>query len=223
VSFGSSERGYTVTKMIRDDEIDIDHAPLLRCPVCEAVNLDKCGDIHCHRCKSKIFRDPKIATSRAWALLITALIFYIPANLYPILMSQQFGTVNGSTIIGGIIILWEEGAYPIAMIILVASVIVPLLKFTVLLYLLISTKAERFKHSKVNQHKLHYLTEVIGPWSMVDVFVVAILTGLVHTGMLSIIAGAGATAFVLMVLFTMLSAISLDVRLFKERGLNGSS
>jgi len=206
-----------------DKELEIDESLLLRCPVCEAVNLDKRGDIYCHRCKSRIFRDPKIATSRAWALLITALIFYIPANIYPILMSEKFGAVNGSTIVGGIIMLWEEGAYPIAMIILVASVLVPLLKFTVLLYLLISTKAERFKNSKINQHKLHYLTEVIGPWSMVDVFVVAVLTGLVHMDIVNIIAGAGATAFVLMVLFTMLAAISLDVRLFEERGLDGSS
>jgi len=133
---------------------------------------------------------------------------------------------ESNTIIGGIILLWEEGSYPIAMIILVASVLVPILKFIVLLYLLISTKlSTKFSmrsYAKLDQHKLHYMTEVIGPWSMVDVFVVAILTGLVHVGSIRVIAGPGATAFVLMVLFTMFAALSLDTRLFKERGIHGT-
>lgn len=210
---------------VKDPEIqiDVDESLLLRCPVCEAVNLDKNEDIYCHRCKSRIFRDPKLATTKAWAFFITALILYMPANIYPILTSEKFGKVDGNTIIGGIILLWEERAYPIAIVILVASVVVPLLKFTVILYLLISVKIDNFRHSKVNQLKLHYLTEVIGPWSMVDVFVVSLLTGLVHMDMISIVAGPGATAFVLMVLFTMFSALSIDIRIFEERRADGST
>jgi len=200
----------------------IDESTLLRCSVCEAVNIDREGDIHCHRCNSRIFRNPKLTTSRAWAFLITALILYVPANLYPILVSEQFISREGNTIIGGIILLWEEGSYPVAMIILVASVLVPILKFIVLLYLLISANLKKHRYTKVDQHELHYMTEVIGPWSMVDVFVVAVLTGLVHVGSIRVIAGPGATAFVLMVLFTMFSALSIDTRLFKERGSHGS-
>jgi len=199
----------------------IDTSTLLRCPVCEAVNRDRGGDIYCHRCHSRIFRDPKLTTSRAWAFLITALILYIPANLYPILINEQFVSREGNTIIGGIILLWEEGSYPIAMIILVASVLVPILKFIVLIYLLISAHFKKHTYTKVDQHKLHYMTEIIGPWSMVDVFVVAILTGLVHIGSIRVIAGPGATAFVLMVLFTMFAALSIDPRLFKEKENHG--
>ena len=206
-----------------NSEIDIDESKLLRCTVCEAVNLDKGDDIYCRRCGSRIFRNPKLSTSRAWAFLLTAFILYIPANIYPILFSEQFGYRDGNTIIGGIIVLWEEGSYPVAAIVLVASVLVPILKFIVLIYLLINTKINRYARSKINQHKLHYIAEMIGPWSMVDVFVVAILTGLVHTTTIKVIAGPGATAFVLMVLFTMFAALAIDVRLFEEREKHGSS
>jgi len=205
-------------------QTEINTSDIVRCPICEAVNYNSTGKITCHRCQSTIYKDLKKSTSRAWAFLVTALILYIPANLYPILISEQFHTQEGNTIIGGIILLWEEGSYPIALIILVASVLVPILKFIVLLYLLISTSSiNRYKRSKVNQHKLHYLTEVIGPWSMVDVFVVAVLTGLVQLSTIKVLAGPGATAFVLMVLFTMFSALSVDTRLFEERREDGSS
>jgi len=203
------------------DRQQIDPSTLLRCTVCEAVNRDKQGDIYCHRCGSRIFRNPKLTTSKAWAFLVTALILYLPANLYPILLSQEFSSRTGNTIIGGIILLWEEGSYPIALIILVASVLVPILKFIVLLYLLINANLKKQRYTRVDQHRLHYMTEVIGPWSMVDVFVVAVLTGLIHVGQIKVIAGPGATAFVLMVLFTMFSALSLDTRLFKEKEAYG--
>ena len=203
------------------DRQQIDPSTLLRCTVREAVNRDKQGDIYCHRCGSRIFRNPKLTTSKAWAFLVTALILYLPANLYPILLSQEFSSRTGNTIIGGIILLWEEGSYPIALIILVASVLVPILKFIVLLYLLINANLKKQRYTRVDQHRLHYMTEVIGPWSMVDVFVVAVLTGLIHVGQIKVIAGPGATAFVLMVLFTMFSALSLDTRLFKEKEAYG--
>jgi len=203
---------------------EINSSDIVRCPVCEAVNHNSNDKITCHRCRSTIFKDPRNSTSRAWAFLITAFILYVPANLYPILISEKFHAQEGNTIIGGIILLWEEGSYPIALIILVASVLVPILKFIVLLYLLISSSTmKRYKQSKVNQYKLHYLTEVIGPWSMVDVFVVSVLTGLVQLSTLKVLAGPGATAFVLMVLFTMFSALSVDTRLFEGGRENGVS
>jgi len=206
-----------------NDNLEVDKSHLVRCSICESVNLDRGDDIYCHRCNSRIFRNLKIGTAKAWALLITALIFYIPANIYPILISEQLGSKHGNTIVGGIILLWEDGSYPIALIILVASVLVPILKFIVLIYLLINSKIKRYERSKINQHKLHYMTEIIGPWSMVDVFVVAVLTGLVQMTTIKIIAGPGATAFVLMVLFTMFAALSIDTRVFEERGSDGSA
>jgi paraquat-inducible protein A len=140
---------------------------------------------------------------------------YIPANLYPILtIHNLFGRTN-NTIIGGVIALWDSGSYAVAAIIMFASVVVPILKFIVLLYLLISVHYP-VRSSKTLRHRLYTITEWIGPWSMVDVFVVSILVGLVRYQSFQILAGPGATAFVLMVFFTMLAALSFDPRLIRE-------
>ncbi|HHD83994.1 MAG TPA: paraquat-inducible membrane protein A, partial [Campylobacteraceae bacterium] len=145
----------------------------------------------------------------------TAMILYIPANMYPILITMQFGRQQENTIIGGVISLWEHGSYPIALIILFASVFVPIVKFIMLLYLLISVR-KRTGASKVDKHKLFYITEIIGPWSMIDVFVVAILATLVQYTYVRIIPGVAATAFALMVIFTMLAAHSFDTRMITK-------
>jgi len=188
----------------------------IRCPYCESVNLNSDGDIYCRVCKNKIGDEPNRSLSTAWALLITAMIFYIIANTYPILEITKFGHTSGNTIIGGVIALWEEGSYPIAIIIFLASVFVPLLKFILIIYILINSKKRVKGSKKVDQAKLYHITEIIGPWSMVDIFVVAILASVVHMGSVKITAGVGATAFVLMVFFTMLSAMAIDERLIKE-------
>ena len=194
----------------------IESSKFIRCHTCEAVNYeDKENDLFCRRCLSKMHQPPYIAYHRTWAFLITAIILYIPANLYPILITKQFGVQTESTILGGIIHLWEVGSYPIALIILVASVFVPLLKFIFILYLLISTKYN-VNSSMVDKHKLFYVTEAIGPWSMIDVFVVIILSVLIHFSGVQVFPGAGATSFALMVFFTMLSALSFDTKLIKK-------
>ena len=187
----------------------------VRCHICEAVNEEKVGEIICRRCGEKIHTHKDISLHRTIAFLITAIILYIPANIYPILVTRQFGVVQESTILGGIMHLWEMGSYPVAIIILLASVFVPILKFIFITYLLISTKYN-VKSSTIDKHKLFYITEVIGSWSMVDVFVVAILSVLIHFTAVQILPGTGATAFGLMVFFTMLSALSFDTRLIKK-------
>ena len=188
----------------------------IRCHVCEAVNHDNGKDHQCRRCHSPIYHDLKLSYHKTLAFLITAIILYIPANIYPILISKQFGMMSESTIMGGIMHLWESGSYPIALIILVASVFVPLLKFIFIIYLLIATKY-KLNSSRLDKHKLFYITEAIGPWSMVDVFVVIILSVLIHFSGIQVIPGAGATAFALMVFFTMISALSFDTRLISEK------
>ncbi len=185
---------------------------LVACPICEAVNVDTGRALRCRRCRHKIYHEQHKSYQRSWAFLITAMILYIPANLYPILITSQFGHQEENTIIGGIVSLWEHGSYPIALIILLASVFVPIVKFIMLLYLLISVKLQTTA-SKVDKHKLFYITEVIGPWSMVDVFVVAILATLVQYTYVKIIPGIASTAFALMVIFTMLAAHSFDTRM----------
>jgi len=187
----------------------------VRCPICESVNENQIGEVYCRRCHEKIHPHKRVSLHRTIAFLITAMILYIPANLYPILITKQFGVVSQNTILGGVMVLWEHGSYPVAIIILIASVFVPILKFIFIIYLLISTKYN-VRSSRVDKHKLFYLTESIGSWSMIDVFVVAILSVLIHFSAAQIIPGTGATAFALMVFFTMLSALSFDTRLIKK-------
>jgi len=195
--------------------IEVDEDRLLRCEVCEAVNIDKGEETVCRRCGSVIYHET-YSTQKAWAYLITAMIAYIPANLYPMLVTKQFGLVEGSTILGGVVLLWEHGSYPIAIIIFVASILIPILKFLILIYLLISVKYPIGKDKKVDKHKLYYMTEAVGPWSMIDVFVVAILAALIHLSNVEIVAGTAATAFATSVFFTLLAAHAFDERLIEE-------
>ena len=196
--------------------IEVDEDKLLRCPVCDAVNIDKGKKNNCRRCGSAIYHHRKFSTEKSWAFLITAMIAYIPANLYPMLITSAFGNREGSTILGGVILLWELESYPVAIIIFIASIMIPISKFLILLYLLISVKYPLGKDKKVNKHKLYYMTEVIGPWSMIDVFVVAILAALIHLSSVEILAGTAATAFALSVFFTLLAAHAFDETLIKE-------
>jgi len=196
--------------------IEIDEDQLIPCPVCEAVNINKGNKNVCRRCGSAIYQHRSFSTEKSWAFLITAMIAYIPANLYPMLITNQFGHKEGSTIIGGVVLLWEHGSYPIALVIFFASIMIPIVKFLILLYLLISVKYPIGKDKKVNKHKLYYLTEVIGPWSMIDVFVVAILAALIHLSSVSLLAGTAATAFAISVFFTLLAAHAFDETLIKE-------
>ncbi len=195
--------------------MEVDEKSLLRCPVCEAVNLDKGKENRCRRCGSHIYKHRRFKTEKSWAYLITAIIAYIPANIYPMLITKKFGHFEESTIFGGIVYLWEHGSYPIALVILFASILIPILKFIVLIYLLISVKYPIGKERKIDKHKLYYLMEIIGPWSMIDVFVVAILAALIHLANIQIIAGTASTAFALSVFFTLLAAKAFDTRLIQ--------
>jgi len=195
-------------------EVDEDH--LIRCPICEAVNIDRGKQNICRRCHSSIHKHHHFSTEKSIAYLLTAIIAYIPANLYPMLITKTFGTVEGSTILGGVVLLWEHGSYPIAMVIFFASIMIPVTKFLILIYLLVSVKYPMGKDKKIDKHKLYFMTEAIGPWSMIDVFVVAILAALIHLANVEIVAGTAATAFAISVFFTLLAAHAFDERLIKE-------
>jgi paraquat-inducible protein A len=196
--------------------IEVDEETLIRCPICDAVNIDKGNENVCRRCNSGIYQHRKFSTEKSWAYLITAMIAYIPANLYPMLITSAFGQKSESTILGGVVLLWELKSYPVAVIIFIASIVIPVMKFLILLYLLISVKYPLGKDRKVSKHKLYYMTEVVGPWSMIDVFVVAILAALIHLSNVEILAGTAATAFAISVFFTLLAAHAFDESLIKE-------
>lgn len=162
-------------------------------------------------------RQAQISIQRTWALLLTACILYIPANILPIMHTELFGQQTPNTIIGGVISLWETGSYPVALIILVASVIVPVAKIIILAWLNYSVQQQK-SNSKKLRIKYYRITETIGRWSMIDVFVVAVLVALIQMGStLSIHPGQAAIAFCAVVFVTMIAAMTFDSRLIWQQ------
>ncbi len=167
----------------------------------------------CPRCGSDLHRRKTGSLQRTWALLITAMILYIPANLYPMMIVTSLGTEHPGTILGGVVDLIRLGDVPVAAVIFVASVLVPILKFLALLWLLWSVHAGSHRQLR-RKTQMFAAVEWIGRWSMVDVFVVAILAGVVHVGgLFAIDAGVGSLAFGAVVVLTMLASMSFDPRL----------
>lgn len=137
----------------------------------------------------------------------------LPGQLFPHYATSVFGVSEPNTILSGILVLVELGSYPVALVVFVASIVVPLLKFVALSWLLLSIQRGS-QDRKLDRARLFRLTEFIGRWSMIDVFVVAILAALVQIGSFAQIdPGIGVMAFGATVIFTMLSALSLDPRL----------
>ena len=185
----------------------------IRCSNCSATNF---FDSHkCRRCGAKLKLDKSKLLQRSFAFFISALMFYIPANIYPVLQTSKFSNAQGSTIIGGMMELYDSGEYPVAFIIFIASVMIPILKFIIIFYLILSIKFKLYKNRR-DKIKLYHMIEITGPWSLIDVFVVIILSSLIHFKTISVIPGIGATSFAIMVFFMMLSAFSLDVRLLGD-------
>jgi paraquat-inducible protein A len=167
----------------------------------------------CPRCGSRVHLRKPDSLARTWALLIAAMVLYVPANLFPITHVTSLGQVQSDTIISGVIYFIQSGSWPIALVIFVASVFVPLLKLVILVYLLISVQ-RRSRWRPRDRARLYRITEAIGRWSMVDIFVVTILVALVHLGALaSIEAGPGALYFAAVVVITMFAAMTFDPRL----------
>ncbi len=151
--------------------------------------------------------------SRSWALLIAAYIMYIPANVLPVSTIVYLGAGEPDTIMSGVILLFHHGDAPIAMLLFFASIAVPVLKLFVLTWLLLSVKFKSRWRPR-DRTAFYRLIEHIGRWSMLDIFVIALLVALVQLQALATIhAGAGAVAFCAVVVLTMLAAESFDPRL----------
>lgn len=154
-----------------------------------------------------------LSVQKTWALLITAVVLYIPANTLPIMTTRLFGQDDPSTIIGGVILLWSLGSYPIAIIIFIVSVIVPVAKILVLAWLNYSVQKQSDSLS-LERVKWYRLAEFVGRWSMIDVFVVIVLASLIQLGpTMSITPGAATLAFSGVVIVTMLAAMSFEPKL----------
>jgi paraquat-inducible protein A len=143
--------------------------------------------------------------------------------MLPMMHVHTFAGTQSDTIISGVIYFMHSGSYLIAAVIFIASIIVPITKLLILIYLLISVQTKN-STNKIKKKKLYQLTELIGKWSMVDVYVVAIMIALVHFGGLSEIkAGQGANYFLLVVILTMIAAMRFDVRLIWDLKENNAT
>lgn len=188
---------------------------LLSCHVCGLLSkgAHTGGTLHCPRCSAPLhFRKPN-SIARSWAFLIAAYILYIPANVLPIMQASSILGAQDDTIMSGIIYLWHSGSWDLALIVFIASIMVPLMKLIAITLLLISMQ-RRSVWQPMQRTKLYRIVELVGRWSMLDIYVVAILAALVQIGSLATInAGPAALAFGAVVVLTMLSAMEIDPRL----------
>lgn len=188
---------------------------LAGCHVCEKVA--PVSMVHCPRCGSHLHLRKRHSLSRTMALVIAAAAMYLPANLLPIMSIRELGVLTESTIIEGLMQFWAAGSYPIALVIFSASILIPVLKIFSLLWLCAAAKGI-VPHSSKVLGKVYWITELLGRWSMVDIFVVAILVTMVQLGnYMSVTPGPGALAFAGVVILTMFAAMSFDPKLLWDQ------
>jgi paraquat-inducible protein A len=169
--------------------------------------------VRCPRCGAALHLRKPNSIARTWALLMAAIIFYIPANLLPVTITTYLGSTQSDTIMSGVIFFMQTGSWGIALIIFVASIVVPIAKLIVLAGLLLSIQ-RRSRWRPEERTILYRVTELVGRWSMLDVFVVTVLVALVRLGYLTTIeAGPGIVYFAAVVVITMIAAMTFDPRL----------
>ncbi|PWE28118.1 paraquat-inducible protein A [Pararhodobacter marinus] len=184
-------------------------AGLLGCRICGRANPGAAQS--CSRCGAALHRPGGLQAVMAW--LLAGLVVYIPANTYPMLRTKMLGEETDSTILGGAIDLAHHGSWGVAGIVFVASILIPIAKFITIGYLALAVHRRWPMRGRLRFH-LYEAVEFIGRWSMIDVFVVAILVALVQFNLAATIApGIAAVSFALSVIFTMLAAQAFDPRL----------
>ncbi|NIB42679.1 paraquat-inducible membrane protein A [Pseudomaricurvus alkylphenolicus] len=188
---------------------------LVLCLQCHQVNQQASANNpgYCHRCGAPLFQRLPQSLSRTWALLITAAILLIPANLYPIMTVVYFGSGQPDTIMSGVVRLIQSGQYPIAILVFIASVAVPVIKILGIAFLLLVVQL-RWRLSPHQCTLMYRSIEWIGRWSLLDLFMISILVTLVDLGEIATVsAGTGSTAFAGVVVLTMMSVMTFDPRL----------
>jgi paraquat-inducible protein A len=190
-----------------------------------AITCDTCGLLQrlsplrpgwaarCARCRSLLERYPVDSLSRTAAFSLAALVLYVPANVYPLFRMNLYGAVSESTVWDGCVTLFLDGQWIVAAIVFFASIIVPLLKLLGLSFLSISVGVHA-RSLRRERTWVYRIIDRIGPWAMLDVFLLAVLVALVKLGDLATISpGPGLLAFSLVVVFTILASISFDPKL----------
>jgi paraquat-inducible protein A len=202
---------------MRGSSLTAARASLISCHACHQLSRMPAvlthGDAICPRCEAPLHLRKPNSISRTWALLIAAYILYIPANLLPVMTVISFGKGEADTILSGVKELIHAGMLPIALLVFFASITVPVLKLLSLTYLLLSVQYQSQWRPR-ERTKLYRITEVVGRWSMIDIFMISILIALVKLDAVATIEpGPGAISFASVVILTMFAAMSFDPRL----------
>ena len=186
---------------------------LAGCHDCGLVSRMGAHACTCPRCGAALHLRKPDSLGRAWALLIASYILYVPANVLPIMETSSLFGAQRDTILSGVVFLWRSGSWDLALVVFVASVVVPLSKLFALTYLLLTVRW-RSTAQPLQRTKLYRWVELVGKWSMLDIYVVALLATVVKFQSLANISAApGAVAFGAVVILTMLAAQSFDPRL----------
>jgi paraquat-inducible protein A len=187
----------------------------LTCHACGLLHRAS-GHAHglfCTRCGAALHTRKPNSVARAWALLIAAYVLIVPANVLPVMVSGSLFGSESDTIMSGVAFLWSDGSWLLAGILFIASIAVPFAKLGAMTFLLVSVQ-RRSTLAPEQRTRLYRVLEFVGRWSMIDIYVAAILTALVQFGgLMSIQAGPGAIAFGSVVVLTMFAAESFDPRL----------
>ncbi|MGH8669853.1 MAG: paraquat-inducible protein A [Burkholderiales bacterium] len=193
------------------------HPLPLSCNTCgllqEVAALPHGRVAECARCGSRLMEGPRGSLQLTAALALAALILYVPANIYPILRMHLYGNYSESTVWDGVVSLANAGQWFVAIVVFLASIVIPVLKLSGLLYLVV---AARFRLGRRLRERtsIYRFIDVIGPWAMLDVFLLAVLVALVKLGQIAtILPGAGLVAFAAVVVLTLLASASFDPKL----------
>lgn len=188
---------------------------LAACHICGRVS--PVSDGRCPRCGTSLHLRKPASIQNTVAFMAAAAALYVPSHLLPVMTVVELGTVTHNTIIGGMMTFWRTGAYPIAIVIFAASILIPLLKIAALSWLCAAATG-KVHPSPAMLGRIYWCTELLGRWSMVDIFVVGILVSLVQLGnYMTITPGPGALAFAGVVMLTMFAAMSFEPRLLWDR------
>jgi paraquat-inducible protein A len=195
-------------------------AGLLSCETCgllvQPASAAEPG--YCPRCGTELAARRHRSVERTWAFVIAATICYIPANLLPVLGTTTLGSTEYDTIMGGVVFLYTSGSWPLALVVLIASVMVPLGKLIALSYLLISVQRGWVPGGK-ERTRVYRMVEFVGRWSMLDVFVDTFTVALVQLNpLMSVQPGPGVLFFAAVVVLTMIAAATFDPRLIWDAG-----
>ena len=194
------------------------HSDVLSCNTCGllqrldvAVPRDRVAE--CARCGSRLAQGPHGSLALTAALALAALILYVPANVYPIMRMYFHGAYSENTVWGGVVALADQDQWFVASVVFLASLVIPVMKLTGLLYLVITIRFKIGRRLR-DRTRIYRFIDVIGPWAMLDVFLLAVLVALVQMGTIAtVLPGPGLVAFAAVVVLTMLATASFDPRM----------